>query len=109
MLVGLCMEACGGNGSCIFTTDAGYDYCQDFLGTEFNASAAQNTCSLGNGTYSSSPCSLVGALGICAIGTGTADNYQYTYTLSAGADPGSVTTTTLESACGIAGGTFTAN
>jgi hypothetical protein len=102
------MGGCQGTGSCLFTTDAGYDYCQDFLGTEYNSSAAENTCSVGNGTYSSSACSTVGALGVCAIGTGTADNYQYTYTLSPGADAGSVPTTTLESACGIAGGTFTA-
>jgi hypothetical protein len=108
MVASLCVEGCAGTGSCMFTTDAGYDYCQDFLGTEFNSSAAQNTCSTGNGTYSSSPCSTAGALGVCAIGAGTADNYQYTYTLPAGdADAGSVTTTTLRSACGIAGGTFT--
>jgi hypothetical protein len=44
---------------------------------------------------------------VCAIGTGTADNYQYTYTLAPGSEPGSVTMETLESACGIAGGTFT--
>ncbi|HZD32007.1 MAG TPA: hypothetical protein VE779_10155 [Candidatus Angelobacter sp.] len=93
----------------MFTTAAGYNYCEDFLGSDYNYSAAQNTCSLGNGTYSTSPCSTVGALGICAIGTGTGDNYQYTYTLPGGeTDAGSVTTTTLESACGIAGGTFTA-
>jgi len=102
------MGGCQGTGSCLFTTGAGYGYCQDFLGTEYNSSAAENTCSVGNGTYSSSACSTVGALGICAIGTGTADNYQYTYTLSPGEDAGSVPTATLESACGIAGGTFTA-
>ncbi len=107
MTCGLATQGCRGTGSCFFTTDAGYDYCEDFLGTEFNYTAAENSCSLGNGTYSSSPCSMTGALGVCAIGTGTADNYQYTYTLSAGADAGSVTTTTLESACGIAGGIFT--
>ncbi len=102
------MEGCAGTGSCLFTTDAGYDYCEDFLGSEFNYTAAENTCSLGNGIYSSSPCSMSGALGVCAIGTGTGDNYQYVYTLAGGeADAGSVTTTTLESACGIAGGTFT--
>ncbi len=101
------MAGCGNTGSCLFTTDAGYDYCQDFLGTEFNSSAAENTCSVGDGTYSSSNCSTAGALGFCAIGTGTADNYRYTYTLSPGADAGSVSMTTLEGACGIAGGTFT--
>lgn len=108
IVVCLCVAGCQGAGSCLFTTDAGYNYCQDFLGTEFNSSAAENTCSVGNGTYSSSPCSTAGALGVCAIGTGTADNYQYTYTLAPGADAGSVTTPTLESACGIAGGSFTA-
>jgi hypothetical protein len=88
-------------------TDGGYNYCQDFLGTEFNSSVAENTCTVGNGTYSSDSCSTAGALGVCAIGTGTADNYQYTYTLAPGSEPGSVTMETLESACGIAGGTFT--
>ncbi len=103
------MEGCEATGSCLFTTDAGYDYCEDFLGTEYNYTAAQNTCRLGNGAYSSSPSSMAGALGVCAIGAGTADNYQYTYTLpGGGSDAVSVTTITLESACGIAGGTFTA-
>jgi hypothetical protein len=107
IVVGLCLGGCGGAGSCLFSTDAGYNYCQDFLGTEFNASAAENTCSVGSGIYSSNLCSTAGALGFCAVGTGTADNYQYTYTLAPGADAGSVPTTTLESACGLAGGTFT--
>jgi hypothetical protein len=107
MLVGLCLEGCQGTGSCLFPTDAGYNYCEDFLGTEFNSSAAENTCSVGSGTYSSSPCSPTGALGVCAIGSGTADNYQYTYTLSAGVSDGTVTLMTVESACGIAGGAFT--
>jgi len=101
------MAGCGNAGSCLFTTDGGYDYCEDFLGTEYNSSAAENTCSTGNGAYSSSPCSMAGALGVCAIGTGTADDFRYTYTLPGGSDAGSVTSTTLESACGIAGGTFT--
>jgi hypothetical protein len=106
---GLWMEGCQAIGSCLFTTDAGYNYCEDFLGTEYNHTAAENACSTGNGAYSSSPCSMAGALGVCAIGTGTADNYQYTYTVPAGeSDAGSVTTATVESACGIAGGTFTA-
>jgi hypothetical protein len=107
VVFGLLMAGCGETGSCLFTTDAGYDYCQDFLGTEYNSSAAENACGTGGGTYSSSPCSTGAALGVCAIGTGTADNYQYTYTLSGGgSDAGSVTMT-VESACGIAGGTFT--
>jgi len=108
IVVGLCVQGCQGAGSCLFTTDAGYNYCEDFLGTEYNASAAENTCGVGEGTYSSSPCSTENALGFCAIGTGTADNYRYTYTLAPGADKGSVTTTTLEGVCGIAGGTFIA-
>jgi hypothetical protein len=108
IVVGLCVQGCQEAGSCLFTTDAGYNYCQDFLGTEYNSSAAENSCSVGKGTYSSSPCATAGALGVCAIGTGTADNFQYTYTLAPGSDAGSVTTTTLESACGSAGGKFTA-
>ncbi len=105
-VIGLSLAACGGPvGSCQVTTDAGYDYCQDFLGTEFNSSAAQNTCEAGNGTYSSNDCSTAGALGTCFVGSGTADDYQYTYTPTGGA---TVPQTTVESACGIAGGTFTA-
>ena len=109
MVLTLWMEGCGATGSCLFTTDAGYDYCENFLGSEYNYSVAQNTCSPGNGTYSSAPCSSTGALGICAIGAGTADNYTYTYTAAnGGPDAGLVALTTLETACGIAGGIFTA-
>jgi hypothetical protein len=101
------MAACSGSaGSCLLTTSEGYDTCEDFLGTEYNSSAAQNACGQGNGTYSSGPCSTAGALGICAVGSGTADDYRYTYTPAA--DGGFVFPTTLESACGVAGGTFTA-
>lgn len=107
------LAACGGPvGSCLFTTDAGYDYCEDFLGSEFSSNVAQNSCNgpanailgLPVGTYSSSPCSTAGSLGSCAIGSGTADNYRYTYTPSGGTPP---TATAVESACGVAGGTFT--
>jgi hypothetical protein len=108
LLSGLWLAGCQSTGSCLFTTGDGYDYCEDFLGTEFNASAAENTCMDGDGGYASSPCSTAGALGVCFIGTGTAQDYQYTYTLSdGGSGAGPVTTTTVESACGIAGGTFT--
>lgn len=105
---GLWTEGCASAGSCLFTTDAGYDYCEDYLGTEYNHTSAEFACSTGNGAYSTSPCSTAGALGVCAIGAGTADNYQYTYTVPGGeSGAGPVTTTTVESACGIAGGTFT--
>jgi hypothetical protein len=110
----LSLAACGGPvGSCLFTTDAGYDYCEDFLGTELSSSVAQNTCTgpgnadlgLPVGTYSSEACSTAGSLGTCAIGSGTADDYRYTYTPAGGARPSAIT---VESACGVAGGTFTA-
>jgi hypothetical protein len=104
--IGLSLAACGGPvGSCQFTTDAGYDYCEDFLGSEFNSSAAQNSCAGDSGTYSSNSCSAAGTLGTCAIGSGTADDCEYTYT-SAGGE--AVSSTALQSACGVAGGTFAA-
>lgn len=99
--------ACTGpTGSCLFTSDAGYDCCEEFLGTEFNSSVAANNCAAGNGSYSPNPCSTAGALGTCEIGSGTADNYQYTYTPAGGAAP---SVTTIKSACGVAGGRFTAS
>jgi hypothetical protein len=75
VLLGLTTAACTGPvGSCLFTSDAGYDYCEDFLGTEFNSSAAENSCATGNGAYASSPCSIDGALGTCLVGSGTAQD-----------------------------------
>jgi hypothetical protein len=97
---------CGGPvGSCLFTTDAGYDYCEDFLGTEYNSSAAQNSCETGNGVYSSSDCTTAGALGTCLVGSGTADDFRYTYTPDGANSDAALE---VESACGLAGGTFTA-
>jgi hypothetical protein len=108
VLAALSFSACQPVGSCLFTTSDGYDYCEEFLGTEYNGSAAQNTCEDEDGGYSQSPCSTVGALGTCGIGTGTADDIQYIYTAaSGGSDAGPVTTLILESACGVAGGVFT--
>lgn len=113
LTIGPLMSGCGGSvGSCLFTSTAssGYGYCEDFLGTEYNSSAAQNTCSSGNGTYSSNACPTAGALGTCTVGEGTADDYRYTYLPAGGAsDAGAVSTTVLESACGVAGGAFTAS
>jgi len=108
-LAALPLSACGGAaGSCLFTQTAasGYDFCEDFLGSEFNASAAQNACAGGDGAWSSDPCTTAGALGACAIGSGAADDFRYTYYAAPGGSPPSAAT--LESACGVAGGTFTA-
>lgn len=97
-------------GSCHYTTSAGYDYCEDFLGTEYNQSVAQNTCATGNGTWSSSGCPSEGAIGTCAveIGSGNAQNVRYTYHANSNSDAGPATMLTVETACGLAGGTFTA-
>jgi hypothetical protein len=111
LAVGLSGSACGGPGSCLLTTPgAGYDYCKDYLGTEFNSSVAQNDCATNNGKYQSGACSTAGALATCSVGTGTANDYQYTYfAAGSSSDAGALSTVTLESACGVAGGTFTAH
>jgi hypothetical protein len=105
---GLSLSACSGNGSCVFSSDAGYDFCKDYLGSEFNSSVAQNDCGggiNGPGTYQSDVCPTAGALGFCTVwGNSTAINYRYTYTAADGS--GGVSTVTLLSACGVAGGTF---
>ncbi len=96
-------------GSCQYTTTDGYDYCEDFLGSEYNQSIAQNTCTTGNGTWSADACSQSAALGICAIpiGNNDAQNIQYTYYVSHGSGA-PASTLTVETACGVAGGVFTA-
>jgi hypothetical protein len=115
----LAMSACNGvndpfalddsTGSCRHTTSDGYDYCEDFLGTEYNQSVAQNTCATGNGTWSSNTCSGSGAVGTCAIPIGgNAQNIQYTYFANNSSATGPATALTVETACGLAGGTFAA-
>lgn len=98
-------------GSCQYATTDGYDYCEDFLGDEYNQSVAQNACATGNGTWSPDACSTQGALGTCAvqIGTGDSQNVQYTYYPNGSSDAGVATALTAETACGLAGGSFTAN
>jgi hypothetical protein len=111
LALGLSASACGGSGSCVFPSGAGYDYCKDYLGSEFNRSNAQNDCTNGQptvGTWSSGECSTAGALGFCSIWPdSTAINFTYTYTaVNDGSDAGA-TVLTAQSACGLAGGTFT--
>ena len=95
-------------GSCRYTTSDGYDYCEDFLGNEYNQSVAQNDCATGNGAWSSSTCSTAGAIGTCAIaiGSGDSQNVEYTYYVDNSSDTGPATPLTVETACGLAGGTF---
>jgi hypothetical protein len=110
LALGLSLSACNGSGSCVFPTGAGYDYCKDYLGSEFNTSVAQNDCTNGQptvGTWSSGACSTAGALGFCTVwGYSTAINFRYTYTaVDDGSDAGA-TTLTVQTACGLSGGTF---
>ena len=93
------------SGSCTFdASSAGYTYCEDFLGSEFNTSAAQSNCETAGGTYSLDACTTSGALGVCAVGDNPALNYSYTYYASGSG----ASATDLAVACGVAGGTFTA-
>jgi hypothetical protein len=104
------LSACAQTGSCQYMTSDGYDDCEDFLGTEYNASVAQSTCATGNGTYSAGDCPTAGALGTCAveIGSGAAQNVRYTYYPASSPDAGIATVLTVETACGVSGGVFTA-
>ncbi len=96
-------------GSCLFTTTDGYDYCEDFLGTEYNQSIAQNTCRTGNGTWSLDACPAQGAIAVCAVPLGgETRNFQYTYSVASGGSAGADLTLKTETHCGLAGGTFTA-
>jgi hypothetical protein len=95
-------------GSCQYTTPDGHDSCEDFLGSEYNQSVAQNACATGNGTWSPNACATAGAVGTCAvdIGSAAAQNVQYTYYADPGAGPATVLA--AETACGLLGGTFAA-
>jgi hypothetical protein len=111
LVLGLALSACGGSGSCVFPSGAGYDYCKDYLGSEFNRSNAQNDCTNGQptvGTWSSGPCSTASALGYCSLWPdSTAINFTYTYTASNDGSPGAPAGVgAVQTACGISGGTF---
>ncbi len=108
---GLTMSACGGNGSCVFSSGAGYSYCKDYLGSDFNSSVAQNDCGgamQGPGVYNSDSCPTAGAIGFCTVWPdSTAINYRYTYTaVDDGSDAGTVSAAAVQTACGVSGGTF---
>ena len=102
----------GAYGSCTYPETNGYVACEDFLGSDGSQQLIESLCAnVAIGTWSPNPCPTAGALGTCMvvpIGTGSSQNYRYTYTASQDPDSG-VTATALnaETACGVAGGTFT--
>ena len=105
----LALSACAGaGGSCQLnaTSADGYVACEDYLGTEYNQGIGKNTCETAGGVYSSDPCSTAGALGSCLVFINTAQEYSYTYLPSG---TGSASQVTLQSACGVAGGTYSEN
>jgi hypothetical protein len=110
LALSLSMSACNGAGSCVFPSGAGYDYCKDYLGSEFNTSNAQNDCTNGQavpGTWNSSACSTAGALGFCTVwGYSTAINFRYTYSAANDESDAGLNTGVVETACGLSGGTF---
>jgi hypothetical protein len=104
----------GSAGSCTYPGLDGHDVCEDFLGTDYDSEVGQSLCSnvIQSGTWSQDPCPTAGALGSCRvvpIGTGDARTVEYTYYASPVSDAGPATTLTAKTACGVAGGTFTAN
>ena len=109
LVAGLLMvSACAGaGGSCLLdaTSADGYVICEDYSGTEFNQGIGKNTCETSGGVYSSDICSTKGALGTCVVFINAAQDYTYTYLPSG---TGSASQITLQSACGTAGGTYSA-
>ena len=106
----LTTSACRDVGSCLYPAAGGFAYCEDFLGNEYNQSVTQNTCSEGSGAWSAKPCSSAGALGTCTvpITAGQAQNVLYTYYARGDATTPPATALTVETACGVSGGSFTA-
>jgi hypothetical protein len=105
----LTLSACAGaGGSCLLSSTAsdGYLICEDYSGTEYNQGIGKNSCETAGGVYSPDPCSTAGALGSCLVFINTAKEYAYTYLPSG---TGSASQVTLQSACGVAGGTYSAN
>jgi hypothetical protein len=102
----------GSAGSCASPGSDGYSLCEDFLGTDFNSEVGQSLCSnVIIGTWSGDACPTSEALGTCMvvpIATGDAQTVQYTYYPSPSSDAGAATSLTAETACGVAGGVFTA-
>ena len=105
----LSLTACaGGGGSCLLNSTAadGYVICEDYSGTQYNESVGENSCNTVGGVYSADACSAAGALGTCVIFINTAQDYTYTYLPSSS---GSASQIILQSACGVSGGTYSAN
>jgi len=111
----------GSAGSCAYPPGSGgYNVCEDFLGTDYNSEVGNSLCSnVIMGTWSGDPCPTAGALGTCSVvpmATGDSQTVRYTYTYSSHGDggpytdagAGGATTLTAETACGVAGGVFTA-
>jgi hypothetical protein len=102
----------GSAGSCTYPPTDGQVACADYLGTDFQTQLGQSLCAnVVVGTWSQDACPIAGSLGTCLVvpaGTGDTQTYQYTY--YAQTDPDSGVTGTgqsAETACGVAGGTFT--
>lgn len=102
----------GAGGSCTAPAANGYVACEDYLGADDDSEVGQSLCAnVTLGTWSQAPCPTAGALGTCLvvpIGTGDAQTRRYTYRASPDPDAGAATALTAETACGVAGGTFTA-
>ena len=101
--------ACYDTGSCFVTTTDGYNYCEDYLGTEYNQSVTKDNCTAVSGSWSAKACSHAGALGTCTVvvaDTGNAQNVLYTYYVSSSG--AAATAANVETACGLVGGAFSA-
>lgn len=101
----------GPGGSCTAPEVGGYVACEDYLGTDYDSAVGQSLCrNFTQGTWSQDSCPSSGALGTCSVvplDTGDAQTVQYTYYPSPDPDAGTATALTAETACGLAGGTFT--
>ncbi len=102
----------GAGGSCTAPEASGYVTCEDYLGTLYDAQVGRSLCSnFARGQWSQSPCPTSGALGSCLVvpnDTGDSRTVQYTYYPSPD-DAGAAAALQAETACGLAGGTFTAS
>ena len=101
----------GSAGSCTYPETDGYVACEDYLGSDYYSQTGDSLCSnVTIGTWSGSACPTANSLGSCLvvpIGTGDAQTFQYTYYGSADPDSGvTANAASVETACGILGGTF---
>jgi hypothetical protein len=103
----------GSTGSCTYPETGGYVACEDYLCTDYDTQLAQSLCAnVAVGSWSQDSCATSSSLGTCIVvpdGTGDSQTFQYTYYASADPDSGVTgTALTAETACGVAGGVFTA-